>query len=117
ICDGFKRMRLNVSGSAACPVKVYNQWLELTGQPLLERYGMTEIGMGISNPYVGERRAGAVGVPLPGVQAALFDDEDLIITAEDTPGEIRIKGDNVFLEYWDNPKATAESFKDGWFCT
>jgi malonyl-CoA/methylmalonyl-CoA synthetase len=117
ICDGFKKMRLNVSGSAACPVKVYNQWLELTGQTLLERYGMTEIGMGISNPYVGERRAGAVGVALPGVQAALFDDEDQIITAEDSPGEIRIKGDNVFKEYWNNPKATAESFKAGWFCT
>ncbi|MDP1930812.1 MAG: acyl-CoA synthetase [Gammaproteobacteria bacterium] len=117
ICAGFRNMRLNISGSAACPVKLYQQWQELTGQTLLERYGMTEIGMGISNPYDGERRAGAVGIPLPGVDAALFDDAGNIINAEDTPGEIRIKGDNVFLEYWNNPKATEESFKDGWFCT
>ena len=117
ICDGFNAMRLNISGSAACPVKLFNQWQELTGQVLLERYGMTEIGMGISNPYAGERRAGCVGQPLPGVQVQLFDENDSPITAEETPGEIRIQGNNVFLEYWDNPKATGESFKDGWFCT
>ena len=117
ICDGFKAMRLNISGSAACPVKLFNQWQELTGQVLLERYGMTEIGMGISNPYAGERRAGCVGQPLPGVKVQLFDENDSPITAEETPGEIRIQGNNVFLEYWDNPKATGESFKDGWFCT
>ena len=73
--------------------------------------------MGISNPYAGERRAGCVGQPLPGVQVQLFDENDSPITAEETPGEIRIQGNNVFLEYWDNPKATGESFKDGWFCT
>ena len=117
ISAGFKAMRLNISGSAACPVKLYNQWKELTGQTLLERYGMTEIGMGISNPYHGERRAGAVGIPLPGVEVALFDDAGNVIEGEDTPGEIRIRGDNVFLEYWENPKATQESFVDGWFCT
>jgi malonyl-CoA/methylmalonyl-CoA synthetase len=117
ICDGFKPMRLNISGSAACPVKLFNQWRDLTGQILLERYGMTEIGMGISNPYNGERRAGHVGQPLPGVEAKLFDEEHNLITEENVPGEIRIKGDNVFLEYWDNEKATAESFVDGWFCT
>lgn len=117
ICDGFKDMRLNISGSAACPVKLFKQWQELTGQVLLERYGMTEIGMGISNPYNGERRAGCVGQPLPGVECQLFDEYDQVINEEALPGEIRIKGDNVFLEYWDNPKATEESFKDGWFCT
>ncbi|NKB34974.1 MAG: AMP-binding protein [Pseudomonadales bacterium] len=117
ICDGFKDMRLNISGSAACPVKLFNQWKDLTGQVLLERYGMTEIGMGISNPYNGERRAGAVGQPLPGVECQLFDEYDSPITEEAIPGEIRIKGDNVFLEYWDNDAATNESFKDGWFCT
>ena len=67
ICAGFKPMRLNISGSAACPVKLFEQWKDLTGQVLLERYGMTEIGMGLSNPYYGERRAGHVGQPLPGV--------------------------------------------------
>ena len=117
ICDGFQAMRLNISGSAACPVKLFNQWQDLTGQVLLERYGMTEIGMGISNPYNGERRAGYVGQPLPGVEVQLFDEYDQPINEEAKSGEIRIKGDNVFLEYWDNPTATSESFKDGWFCT
>ncbi len=117
ICAGFNAMRLNISGSAACPVKLFEQWRTLTGQVLLERYGMTEIGMGISNPYDGQRRAGHVGQPLPGVEVALFDEDDKVIDAENTPGEIRIKGNNVFLQYWDNEKATTESFKDGWFCT
>lgn len=117
ICEGFKPMRLNISGSAACPVKLFKQWKELTGQVLLERYGMTEIGMGLSNPYHGERRAGHVGQPLPGVEAQLFDEDNKPITEENTPGEIRIKGDNVFLEYWANEKETLKSFHDGWFCT
>lgn len=117
ITSAFKAMRLNVSGSAACPVKLFNQWKAMTGQALLERYGMTEIGMGISNPYLGERRAGAVGLPLKGVDVALFDDEGTLIDKEDVPGEIRVRGDNVFLEYWNNPKATEESFADGWFRT
>ena len=117
ICAGFGAMRLNISGSAACPVKLFEQWKELTGQILLERYGMTEIGMGISNPYNGERRAGAVGQPLPGVQCQLFDENDNVVERESEPGEIRIKGDNVFLEYWENEEATKSSFKDGWFCT
>jgi len=78
---------------------------------------MTEIGMGISNPYEGERRAGYVGQPLPGVEIALYDEYDSVILEEGSPGEIRVKGDNVFVEYWANSQATAESFKDGWFCT
>ena len=117
ICDGFASMRLMISGSAACPVKLFDQWQELTGQVLLERYGMTEIGMGISNPYRGERRAGYVGQPLPGVDVQLFDEDDSPVLEEGLSGEIRVRGDNVFLEYWNNPKATEESFKDGWFCT
>ena len=117
ICAGFNAMRLNISGSAACPVKLFEQWKELTGQILLERYGMTEIGMGISNPYNGERRAGAVGQPLPGVECRLFDESDNPIEEESKSGEIRIKGDNVFLEYWGNEEATQSSFRDGWFCT
>lgn len=117
ICDGFASMRLMISGSAACPVKLFDQWQELTGQVLLERYGMTEIGMGISNPYRGERRAGYVGQPLPGVDVQLFDEDDSQVLEEGLSGEIRVRGDNVFLEYWNNPRATEESFKDGWFCT
>lgn len=116
-CEGFGGMRLNVSGSAACPVTVFDEWRALTGQVLLERYGMTEIGMAISNPYDGDRRAGYVGQPLPGVAVQLFDEDDRPILQESTPGEIRIRGDSVFEEYWDNEKATNESFKDGWFCS
>jgi len=117
IAGGFADMRLNVSGSAACPVEIFESWQRLTGQVLLERYGMTEIGMALSNPYRGERRAGCVGQPLPGVEVQLFDEQHRTITEPATAGEIRIKGGNVFLEYWNNPKATACSFHDGWFCT
>ena len=117
IAGGFADMRLNVSGSAACPVEIFESWQRLTGQVLLERYGMTEIGMALSNPYRGERRAGCVGQPLPGVEVQLFDEQHQAITEPTTAGEIRIKGGNVFLEYWNNPKATASSFHDGWFCT
>ncbi|MCY4265132.1 MAG: acyl-CoA synthetase [Gammaproteobacteria bacterium] len=117
ICEGFKSMRLNISGSAACPVNLFMQWQDLTSQVLLERYGMTEIGMGISNPYSGERRAGCVGQPLPGVEVKLFDERDNPVISESIAGEIRIKGQNVFLEYWNNTEATTKSFRDGWFCT
>jgi malonyl-CoA/methylmalonyl-CoA synthetase len=117
ISAGFKAMRLNVSGSAACPVPIFAAWGKLTQQILLERYGMTEIGMAISNPYRGERRAGAVGLPLPGVEVALFDENNAMISGENTPGEIRVKGSSVFLEYWDNIKATKETFNREWFCT
>lgn len=117
ICAGFGRMRLNVSGSAACPVKVFDQWQALTGQVLLERYGMTEVGMAISNPYDGERRAGFVGQALPGVTVQLFDEDDKPVQADATPGEIRMQGATVFQEYWRNEQATRDSFRDGWFCS
>jgi malonyl-CoA/methylmalonyl-CoA synthetase len=117
ITQAFQQMRLNVSGSAACPVPLFNQWKELTGQVLLERYGMTEIGMAISNPLNGSRHPGAVGFPLPGVQIGLFSEDNLLIDAIDTPGEIRIKGPTVFLEYWNHREATEKTFKDGWFCS
>lgn len=117
VIAGFAAMRLNVSGSAACPETLFRRWQALTGQVLLERYGMTEIGMALSNPYRGERRAGHVGQPLPGVQVSLFDEFDRPINAEGEPGEIRVRGDSVFLEYWNNPAATTQSFIDGWFAT
>ena len=117
ICEGFANMRLNVSGSAACPVEVFEEWRDLTGQMLLERYGMTEIGMALSNPYRGERRPGYVGQALSGVTVQLVDEEGEIVTGEGTPGEIRIQSPTVFLEYWGNREATAASFSDGWFCT
>jgi malonyl-CoA/methylmalonyl-CoA synthetase len=112
---GFGGMRLMVSGSAACPVSVHEKWLTLTGQVLLERYGMTEIGMALSNPYVGERRPGTVGQPLPGVDVILVDESGERIDVEEQAGEIWIRGDSVFLEYWDNPEATEKEFTDGWF--
>ena len=104
-----------VSGSAALPISVLEQWEQISGHTLLERYGMTEIGMGISNPYRGERRAGHIGQALPGVQIRLVDEQGLVMT-ENTSGEIQIKGPNVFQEYWQKPAATKKAFsEDGWF--
>jgi malonyl-CoA/methylmalonyl-CoA synthetase len=117
VCIGFGDMRLMVSGSAACPVSVHEQWRALTGQTLLERYGMTEIGMALSNPYEGERRPGTVGQPLPGVEVILVDETGARISEENQPGEIRVRGENVFLEYWDNREATEKEFTDDWFHT
>ena len=115
--DGFAHMRLMVSGSAALPASVHEQWTDLTGQKLLERYGMTEIGMAISNPLQGERRPGAVGVALPGVTIRLVSEAGELIEAEDEPGEIQVRGPAVFSEYWQKPDVTRESFVEGWFRT
>jgi malonyl-CoA/methylmalonyl-CoA synthetase len=105
-----------VSGSAALPVSVMDNWKKISSHLLLERYGMTELGMAISNPYEGERRPGHVGVPLPGVSVRLCDEKDLVV--HDEPGEIQVKGDNVFLEYWNKPEETKKAFtRDGWFRT
>jgi malonyl-CoA/methylmalonyl-CoA synthetase len=106
-----------VSGSAALPVSVMEKWFSISGHYLLERYGMTEIGMAISNPYLGERRAGYIGMPLKGVEVRLCDEADRVLPS-DQPGEIQIKGENVFKEYWGKPEATAKAFtQDGWFKT
>ncbi|MPZ53112.1 MAG: AMP-binding protein [Acidimicrobiia bacterium] len=115
--SGAEVLRLMVSGSAALPVSVLERWRDLTGHTLLERYGMTEIGMGLSNPYRGERIAGSVGTPLPGVEVRLVDEEDRPI-ADGNSGEIQVRGPTVFLEYWARPEATEEAFRDdGWFRT
>ncbi|HEU0012870.1 MAG TPA: acyl-CoA synthetase [Longimicrobium sp.] len=113
---GCRRMRLMVSGSAALPVQTLERWREISGHTLLERYGMTEIGMALSNPLHGERRPGHVGMPLPGVEVRLVDEEGRDV-APGTPGEIEVRGPNVFLEYWRRPDATAEAFRGGWFRT
>ncbi|MCJ7629295.1 MAG: acyl-CoA synthetase [Longimicrobiales bacterium] len=115
--EGFGEMRLMISGSAALPAAIHQKWTELTGQKLLERYGMTEIGMGISNPLMGERRPGAVGQPLPGVDLRLVGESGEAVREEGEPGEIQIRGPAVFTEYWQLPQVTAESFQDGWFRT
>jgi malonyl-CoA/methylmalonyl-CoA synthetase len=106
-----------VSGSAAMPVTIFNKWKTITGHTFLERYGMTEIGMGISNPLDGERKPGYVGIPLPGVTIRLVDEAGQVVEEEEVPGEIQLKGDNVFLEYWRRPEETAKTFRDGWFLT
>jgi len=117
VTEAFGRMRLMISGSAALPASVHERWTELTGQKLLERYGMTEIGMALSNPFHGERRPGSVGKPLPTVEIRLKSENGGIVTAEDEPGEIQVRGPAVFLEYWGRPEITRESFDDGWFRT
>ena len=99
------RMRLFVSGSAPLPANVFDRFRELFGQTILERYGMTETFMIMSNPYIGERRAGTVGFPLPGISVRIDD------------GELLVRGPNVFAGYWRRPDATAAAFTDGWFRT
>lgn len=117
IYDMLLKFRLMVSGSAALPVSVMEKWHTISGHWLLERYGMTEIAMAISNPFHGERRPGHVGIPLPGVSVRLMGDHD-VIQSELEPGEIQIKGPNVFQSYWNKPSATQETFtEDGWFKT
>lgn len=102
-----QRIRLMVSGSAPLPAPIMERWEEITGHRLLERYGMSETGMILSNPLHGERKPGAVGQPLPGVAVRLSDS-----------GEVQVKGDNVFSRYWNRPQATAKEFtEDGWFKT
>ncbi len=114
---GFAAMRLMISGSAALPASIHRKWTELTGQKLLERYGMTEIGMGLSNPLRGERRPGAVGRPLPGVEVRLAAESGAVIDEENEPGEIQVRGPGVFKEYWRKPDVTRGAFVDGWFRT
>lgn len=117
VTERLKEFRLMVSGSAALPVSVMEKWHGISGHYLLERYGMTEIGMAISNPYEGTRRAGYIGMPLKGVEVRLCDEADRVIPS-DQPGEIQVMGGNVFKEYWGKPEATAKAFtSDGWFKT
>ena len=110
------KLRLMVSGSAALPRGTLERWKEISGHTLLERYGMTEIGMALSNPVRGERVPGSVGTPLPGVEVRLVD-EDGKPVAPGTPGEIEVRGPSVFAEYWGQPDATRDAFRDGWFRT
>jgi malonyl-CoA/methylmalonyl-CoA synthetase len=113
---GCAKLRLMVSGSAALPVRVLEQWQHISSHFLLERYGMTEIGMALSNPLQGQRRSGFVGKPLPQVEVRLVDESGELVPAG-IPGEIQVKGPSVFLEYWQNPEATAKAFQEEWFRT
>ena len=109
-------LRLMVSGSAALPVSTLQRWQEISGHTLLERYGMTEIGMALSNPLRGERVPGSVGRPLPSVEVQLVGENGELV-APGTPGEIEVRGPSVFAEYWGKPEATRAAFRDGWFRT
>jgi malonyl-CoA/methylmalonyl-CoA synthetase len=110
------KLRLMVSGSAALPVGTLERWKEISGHTLLERYGMTEIGMALSNLLHGKRMPGCVGTPLPGVEIRLVDEQGRPV-APGMPGEIEVRGSGVFAEYWGKPDATRNAFRDGWFCT
>jgi malonyl-CoA/methylmalonyl-CoA synthetase len=104
--DATKHMRLFVSGSAPLLAETHKEFFERTGHAVLERYGMTETNMNTSNPYVGERRAGTVGMALPGTDVRVRE------------GGIEVKGPNVFKGYWRNPEKTkAEFTDDGYFMT
>lgn len=109
-------MRLFVSGSAPLPAQVHEDFRTLFGHTILERYGMTETMMNISNPYEGERRPGTVGFPLPGISARIVTSDGTPV-ADGTAGEVQLKGPNVFVGYWRRPEATTAAFVDGWFKT
>ncbi len=110
------RMRLFVSGSAPLPSHVLEAFAERFGHVILERYGMTETLMNVSNPLVGERRAGTVGLPLPMTSVRVLDDAGEPVAAGAT-GELWVRGPNVCAGYWNRPEATAAAFVDGWFRT
>ncbi|XP_062845622.1 malonate--CoA ligase ACSF3, mitochondrial isoform X2 [Trichomycterus rosablanca] len=127
-----ERIRLMVSGSAALPKPVLERWNKITSHVLLERYGMTEIGMALSNPLNGSRVPGAVGTPLPGVEVRIVMSNSTLTTIaegnskqtrvkpglEGREGELQVRGSSVFQEYWNRPQETQDSFtEDGWFKT
>jgi malonyl-CoA/methylmalonyl-CoA synthetase len=113
-----RHMRLFVSGSAPLPERTWAEFETRSGHRILERYGMTETGMTLSNPLLGERRPGAVGLPLPGVEARLRGDDGRLIENSDQVGVLEVRGPNVFQGYWRRPQQTAKEMTgDGYFVT
>ncbi|CAK9252124.1 unnamed protein product [Sphagnum jensenii] len=110
-CNAARQLRLMMCGSSALPEPVMEKWEQVTGLRLLERYGMTEFVMALSNPLHGERRAGFVGKPLPGVQVLIAEEAE----AEAGVGELCISSPAMFKEYWRKPEVTKESFRDDGF--
>ena len=111
-------MRLFVSGSAPLLAETHVQFEDRTGHRILERYGMTETNMNTSNPYEGDRRAGTVGLPLPGVEVKVTDPETSATLPGGTVGQIEVRGPNVFKGYWQMPEKTAAELRaDGFFVT
>ncbi|MEY3724323.1 MAG: hypothetical protein RLZZ365_258 [Pseudomonadota bacterium] len=112
-----KNMRLFVSGSAPLLTETFNQFEKVSGHTILERYGMSETVMLVSNPYQGSRVGGSVGVPLPGVDVRVVNESGLPCGVNEI-GAIEVRGPNIFKGYWRMPEKTAEEFtKDGWFKT
>jgi malonyl-CoA/methylmalonyl-CoA synthetase len=109
-------LRLFISGSAPLSPATHAEWRERTGHAILERYGMTETNMITSNPYEGDRKAGTVGMPLPGVEVRITGPDGAALP-QGEPGSIEVRGPNVFQGYWRLPEKTAEEFRDGWFIT
>ncbi len=113
-----KGMRLFVSGSAPLLAETHREWQARTGHAILERYGMTETGMNTSNPYDGERIAGTVGFPLPGIEIRVADPESGKLLPPESIGMIEVRGPNVFIGYWRMPEKTKAEFRgDGFFVT
>ena len=118
LAKAAENMRLFVSGSAPLLAETHTNWRELTGHAILERYGMTETNMNTSNPYDGERRAGTVGFPLPGVEVKVTDPESGKTLPTGEIGILEVRGDNVFSGYWQMPEKTAEELRaNGFFIT
>ena len=116
--DLTQHMRLFISGSAPLLAETHIAFEDRTGHKILERYGMTETNMNTSNPYHGERRAGTVGFPLPGVELRVVDAEQFTQVPDGTIGILEVKGPNVTSGYWQNTEKTEESFRsDGYFIT
>jgi malonyl-CoA/methylmalonyl-CoA synthetase len=109
-------MRLFVSGSAPLPAHIFEEFRERFGHSPLERYGMSETMMNISNPYTGERRPGSVGLPLPGVSVRLLDSQGRPV-ADGGVGEVHLKGPNIFAGYWRREDATRAAFVSDYFRT
>lgn len=109
-------VRLFVSGSAPLPAATHRKFEQLFGSVILERYGMSETLMNVSNPHDGERRPGSIGLPLPNISIRICDQSSDVEVANDETGELHIKGPNVFSGYWRQDTATNESFTaDGYF--
>ena len=108
-------IRLFISGSAPLSPATQAEWRDRTGHAILERYGMTETNMITSNPYAGARKAGIVGMPLPGVAVRIAGPDGALPPGE--AGAIEVRGPNVFKGYWRLPEKTAEEFREGWFVT
>ena len=111
-------LRLYVAGSAPLSPGAFAEFEELFGERILERYGMTETGMNLTNPYEGERRPGTVGAPFPGQEARVVGVKGRDLLGPGEVGEIEVRGPHVFAGYWRRPDATEESLgADGWFRT